>query len=86
MENKQELEEYFEEMSKYLEDYENKSTSISVFMDGAKYQAKKMYTEEDVIQAFREGMLNVAWTAIGNHFFHTEDKWFKQFKQLKYGK
>ena len=49
------------------------------FLDGAKWQSKRMYSEEDLLSAFEAGMM-----------FIGEDKgsfreWFEQFKNHKGG-
>lgn len=45
-----ELEEAAENESEYLADWEDKSMYMRGFVNGAKYQAEKMYSEEDMIE------------------------------------
>jgi hypothetical protein len=45
------VEEAFEEISKYLEDYENKDTYRSGFMDGAKWQAERTCNHNYILTA-----------------------------------
>ena len=47
------------------------------FEQGAKWQAKRMYSEEEVIQAFEDGMNNVNY----DDFHVTTKQWFEQFKK-----
>lgn len=47
------------------------------FIDGAKWQQERSYSEEDMKKAFINGMANVAI----NDFEFDVDTWFKQFKK-----
>lgn len=43
------------------------------FIEGAKYQAERMYSEEDIEKAFQNGL---------NRSFDSDfDRWFEQFKK-----
>jgi hypothetical protein len=54
----------------------NNSIKQEVFLAGAKCQAERMYSEEEVINAFNEGQaLNVRGRLIQG------EDWFKQFKK-----
>ena len=45
--------------------------------EGAKWQQERMYSEEDIIQAFEDGMNNVNY----DDFHVTTKQWFEQFKK-----
>ena len=44
---------------------------------GAKWQAERMYSEEDMKKAYERGMFAIIETGHGDTF----DEWFKQFKK-----
>jgi hypothetical protein len=49
---------------------------------GAKYQAKRMYSEEDLKEAFRQGQDNMDYSEMfGWDSKLTEQQWFEQFKK-----
>jgi hypothetical protein len=49
---------------------------------GAKWQAEKMYSEEDLRQAFRDGQSNMHYSNIfGLDRSLTEQQWFENFKK-----
>jgi len=50
------------------------------FEKGAKLQAEKMYSEEDLKEAFKVNYTPFSATNIGD-FDKDWDKWFKQFKK-----
>jgi len=48
-------------------------TPVTMFIQGAKWQQERMYTEEDMEKAFQNGL---------NRFFDSDfDRWFEQFKK-----
>jgi hypothetical protein len=49
---------------------------------GAKWQAERMYSEEDMREAFRQGQDNMDYSdTYGWDSKLTEQEWFKQFKK-----
>jgi hypothetical protein len=48
----------------------------AVFQDGADWQAKRMYSEEEVKLAYNEGQVSI----ISANYIRTEE-WFEQFKK-----
>jgi hypothetical protein len=50
------------------------------FKNGAKWQAERMYSEEDMKEAFRSNYTPFSATNTGD-FDEDFDKWFKQFKK-----
>jgi hypothetical protein len=49
---------------------------------GAKWQTEKMYSEEDLREAFRQGESNVGYNSkYGYTLKLTEKEWFEQFKK-----
>jgi len=74
------LEEAAKNESEYLADWEDKEMYQKGFIDGAKWQAKRSYSEEEVIE-FGKFML------LGNHEYksYTDifNEWFEQFKKKK---
>jgi hypothetical protein len=49
---------------------------------GAKWQAERMYSEEDLREAFRQGQDNMDYSDIyGLDSKLTEQEWFEQFKK-----
>jgi len=54
------------------------------FKIGVKWQADKMYSEKDLIEAFRKGSDNVDYCEkYGWSSKLTEQEWFEQFKKQK---
>ena len=52
------------------------------FIDGAKWQQEKMYSEEDLRQAFQDGQDNMDYSEIyGLDSKLTEGEWFEKFKK-----
>ena len=63
----------------------NTSEFLSVkngFIEGAKWQAERMYSEEDLREAFRQGQDNMDYSdTYGWDSKLTEQEWFEQFKK-----
>ena len=79
MSNKEILEEAAEN---YSQKYSQRVGRKYGFMDGAEYQAKKMYSEEDLRKAFNQGQENVDYNdTYGWSSRLTEQDWFSQFKK-----
>jgi hypothetical protein len=54
----------------------------TAFEVGAKWQAERMYSEEDLKQAFRDGQSNMHYSDIfGLDSSLTEQQWFENFKK-----
>ena len=52
------------------------------FIAGAKWQQERMYSEEDLREAFRQGMENMDYSEMyGLDSKLTEQEWFEQFKK-----
>jgi hypothetical protein len=52
------------------------------FIDGAKWQAGRMYSAEDLRQAFLDGELNIEYSEVhGLESRLSQQKWFDQFKK-----
>ncbi len=78
------LEEAAERLSELQEGtytIQHKTTYQHGFIDGAKYQAERMYSEEEVIELIKKAVYQKqnAWK-VGEL-----DKWFEQFSKLKNG-
>ncbi len=79
---KTELEETIEKIaeneSEYLADWEDKDMYKKGFLDGAKWQQEKMYSEQEV-----EKMVRAAYTFGEKEFkyFGAFKEWFEQFKK-----
>jgi len=57
-------------------------TAYKGFKAGANYQAEKMYSEEDLRQAFRDGQSNMHYSDnFGLDSSLTEQQWFENFKK-----
>jgi hypothetical protein len=78
MKKQETLEETAENESEYLADYEDKEAYQKAFIEGAKYQSERMYSEEEV-----EKMVRAAYTFGEKEFkyFGAFKEWFKQFKK-----
>jgi len=82
MKNKETLEEAAERYLRSSIERNQYGYELS-FIDGAKWQQEKMYSEEDIARAFNEGM---AYETIGNYIRGEEwvkthkKEWFEQFK------
>ena len=53
---------------------------VNAFTEGAKYQSQKMYSEEDLKEAFKVNYTPFSATNIGD-FDKDWNKWFEQFKK-----
>jgi hypothetical protein len=52
------------------------------FISGAKWQAERMYSEDDLREAFRQGRDGVNYNEVyGYTSEFTEHEWFEQFKK-----
>jgi hypothetical protein len=52
------------------------------FIEGAKWQQERMYSEEDLREAFRQGQDNMDYSdTYGWDSKLTEQEWFEQFKK-----
>jgi hypothetical protein len=78
-------ERYLENVNeKVHKDLERDSWIKIGFIAGAKWQAERMYGEEDLREAFRQGQDNVDYSEFfGLDFKITEQEWFEQFKKTK---
>jgi hypothetical protein len=81
-EPKQETLEEIETIGDFIKK-ESKSGNESVgIVKGAKWQAERMYSEEDLREAFRQGQDNMDYSEIyGWDSKLTEQEWFEQFKK-----
>jgi hypothetical protein len=53
---------------------------VEGFIEGAKWQAERMYSEEDLKEAFRSNYTPFSATNTGD-FDEDFDRWFEQFKK-----
>ena len=52
------------------------------YIEGAERQSEKMYSKEDLIQAFKDGENNMKYSEMDGWFRKlTFQKWFQQFKK-----
>jgi len=52
------------------------------FVEGAKWQAERMYSEEDMRKAFKDGSWVTSWSDMGISMkYDTFEEWFEQFKK-----
>jgi hypothetical protein len=52
------------------------------FIEGAKWQEQRMYSEEDLREAFRQGQLNIEYdTVFGFTLTLDEEVWFERWKK-----
>jgi hypothetical protein len=51
------------------------------FEMGVEMQSQKMYSEEDIKRAFKDGEDNKDFSDIGFYSILTENEWFEQFKK-----
>ena len=71
------LEEAAKNESEYLADWEDKSIYKKGFIDGAKWQQEKMYSEEEVLELIKARLMY-----FGIPTTKTENiNWFEQFKK-----
>ncbi len=69
--------------AKTIEPHE-KTWIKSMFIYITKYQSERMYSEEDMREAFRQGMENMDYSEMyGWSSKLTEQEWFEQFKKTK---
>ena len=78
------LEEAAEKYSKQFDYAEDSSPQID-FIEGAKYMAERMYSEEDMKDAYTQGarlaLISQSDLALHKGKFPTPDEWFEQFKK-----
>ena len=64
--------------------YWDKLSFQDAFIEGAKWQAERMYSEEDLKEAFKGGG-KMSWTDIEQEsqepYYYDFKEWFKQFKK-----
>ena len=65
-----------ERESEYLADWEDKEIYKRGFIDGAKWQQKRMYSEEEVLRIITSCK---EYLSFGDEF--NEKEWFEQFKK-----
>jgi hypothetical protein len=79
------LEEAAENESEYLADYEDKEAYQKAFIEGAEWQAERMYSEEDMKLAYKTGarlaLISQSDLALCKGKFPTPDEWFNEFKK-----
>ena len=63
--------------------YENDLNNIKIGLyEGAKWQAERMYSEEDLRKAFKAGGSILSWSDFGVRMeFENFKQWFEQFKK-----
>ena len=91
MNNKETLEEVAERLTKdfphysvrgNMDDSDIKGWFLEALQKGAKWQAERMYSEEDLREAFRQGEQNISYSEIyGLDSKLTEQEWFEKFKK-----
>jgi hypothetical protein len=75
------LEEAAEKLARAF-DNDNYKALMDLVIDGAKFQAERMYSEEDLRKAFNQGQENVDYNdTYGWSSRLTEQDWFSQFKK-----
>ena len=63
-------------------DYDTNEDIRNIWIKGAKWQAERMYSEEDLREAFRQGQDNMDYSdTYGWDSKLTEQEWFEQFKK-----
>jgi hypothetical protein len=75
------LEEAAENESEYLADWEDKSMYVRGFVNGAKWQAERMYSEEDLREAFKQSRQCKIFEKDMPPVYETFEEWFEQFKK-----
>lgn len=61
---------------------EKTADTETAFVQGAEWQQERMYSEEDLKEAFRQGMENMDYSEIhGWSSKLTEQEWFQDFKK-----
>jgi hypothetical protein len=87
MNNKETIEEAAERLYPDGCDGTNRSAEIyrRIFIDGAKLQAERMYSEEDMMFAYEQGarlaLISQSSLALQKGEFPTPKQWFEQFKK-----
>jgi hypothetical protein len=84
--NKQErLEEAAEKYANELPEPHNygiNSDKKKGFIEGAKWQSERMYSEEEMKNAFKDGSWVTSWSDMGIEMkYDTFEQWFEQFKK-----
>jgi hypothetical protein len=74
-----------ESAEKYANEIGNKDgTAQFDFIEGTKWQEKRMYSEEDMRKAFKDGSWVTSWSDMGISMkYDTFEEWFEQFKKQK---
>jgi hypothetical protein len=72
---KTELEEAAE---KYAEPFDNRFWVSATFKEGAKWQAERMYSEEDLLEVLK---FFIKDTRGDKPWVDADDEWFEQFKK-----
>jgi hypothetical protein len=83
MKDKETLEEAAEKYAKTAEgiDIPYQNGLYYGFLEGAKWQAERMYSEEDLKKAFNDGSWVSSWCDNGIEMKYKDfDTWFEQFK------
>jgi hypothetical protein len=79
MENKETLEEFAERLCP------NKQVEYDMIIEGAKWQAERSYSEEDIKFAYEQGarlaLLSQSPLALHKGEFPNPEEWFEQFKK-----
>jgi hypothetical protein len=79
---KETIEEFALRNSKYTNHLNINTQKQEAIILGAKWQAEKMYSEEDLREAFRQGQDNMDYSdTYGWDSKLTEQEWFEQFKK-----
>ena len=94
MENKETLEEAAERLYSNGCDGTDRSAEIyrRIFIEGAKWQAERMYSEEEVLTLFKKYQYDLAQWVLkrerGSDYglMPIPTEWFEEFKQTKDGK
>jgi hypothetical protein len=71
--------ETLEEIRKYAELSYYNGDEVNAFVDGVKYQSKRMYSEEEVLEILCKSHNSQNTSIVAN----TIIKWFEQFKKTK---
>ena len=71
----EEAAESYAELSYYNRD------EVNAFVNGAKWQAKRMYTEEDLREAFKESRQANIFEKDMPPVYESFEEWFEQFKK-----
>ena len=74
------LEEAAENYAKQFDYAEDSSPQID-FIEGAKWQAERMYSEEDLREAFKQSRQALIFEKGMPPVYENFEQWFKQFKK-----